>query len=222
MTKKDSQTNKTLLAVIAVLIAGLVYLGLQVHSLQKEVALLSAREYPVQAQLPPQRTTLPRNVTGPQQHGISFEDDWDPFAEIRRIQEEMNRMFRDSFGRGQAQFGLFNEQIPFDLETDIRETESGYIIKMDIPGMEKANINVEVKGQTLLVSGKKDELNEAGDQQRFYKRERNFGYFSRAVPLPADADASAITAEYEKGVLTVKIAKKEGAEKESLQKVDVQ
>jgi len=74
-----------------------------------------------------------------------FDEDWDPFSEMERIQKEMNRMFRDSSSRGFLQGSLkpFTGSF-FDPEVDIRETESHYIVTMDIPGMEKDSINIEV------------------------------------------------------------------------------
>lgn len=143
-----------------------------------------------------------------------FDEDWDSFSEMERIQKEMNRMFRDSFGRGSLQGKLkpFTGSF-FDPEVDIKETESHYIVTMDIPGMEKDSINIEVKGNQLIVSGERERQTEESHLNRFFRKEREFGHFERIIPLPDDAKQEGIDVEYEKGVLTVKIPK-ESKEKE--------
>ena len=218
----EKQNNKVLLIIIAILIVGLIYLGMQVSSLKNEVAKLSSEEKTTSSLSLP-GIISPFKGLSKQRPWDSFDDDWDPFAEIDRIQKEMNRMFRDSFGRGQSKFGLFSKHRPFDLNTDVRDTKSHYIVQMDIPGMDKADISVEVKNNVLVVSGERRELKEEDNKKNFFRRERNFGYFTRTVPLPKDADHNTVSAEYKKGVLTVKIGKKKDAEKteEDIIKINV-
>jgi len=206
----QNQTNRILVGIIGVLLIGLTYLGVQVNGLNKKVSRMTSVESQYSRlntpKVSPHRGFISKHKFDP------FIDDWDPFSEIDRIQKEMNRMFRDSFGRGRNQFSLFNKQQPFDLETDMRETKSHYIVKMDIPGMDKSNINIEVKGNVLVVSGERNEFNEQNNKNNFFRRERSFGYFSRTVPLPDGVDENSISAEYKKGVLTIKIAKKDNVD----------
>ena len=110
---------------------------------------------------------------------------------------------------------------------DCCETESAYLLMFDIPGVDPAAVDLEVKGQLLTLSGvnpvvpdldgisNKDAIREALDTTRqrssdvnvFNKAERAVGKFSRTITLPADADCEAIVAESYHGVLTITVAK---------------
>ena len=149
--------------------------------------------------------------------GSFFEEEWDPFKEMGRIQKQINNLFQSSFGKGmvQGRISPFAKNSVFDPQIDIKESRNSYIITMDIPGMEKNNINIEVKNGVLIVSGERKSDIEEKQKDRFYRRERSFGYFSRSIPLPGDAKTDGIAADYKKGVLVIKIAKKEDKEKSS-------
>jgi len=132
---------------------------------------------------------------------------WEPFSEMNRIQEEMNSMFQGSFSRGFGS-GKFGFSGLFNPDEDIHETDNQYVIKLDLPGMEKSNINVEIQGNQMVISGEKKNSMETDDKaNRYYKKERSVGYFSRSVSLPENADKNNIHTEYKNGVLTVKINK---------------
>ncbi|MBN1521609.1 MAG: Hsp20/alpha crystallin family protein [Candidatus Aureabacteria bacterium] len=145
-----------------------------------------------------------------------FSKEWDPFEEMERIQKEMNRMFRNSFGRGllQKKPALFIQEHYFDPDIDIRDDKTHYIITMDIPGMDKDKINIEIKNRHLIVSGERKSETEEKSKGSFYRKERSFGSFSRTIPLPEDASSKEISAEYKKGVLTIKIPKQEEKKEE--------
>lgn len=132
---------------------------------------------------------------------------WDPFAEMDRIQTEMNRLFQDSFFRGLGPRG-FDQKTLLNPDLDIRETDTGYIAQLDLPGMNKADIDIEVKGQQVIISGeKKQESIEENEANNYYRKERSFGSFTRIFPLPENSDRASIDAKYEDGVLTINIAK---------------
>jgi HSP20 family protein len=144
---------------------------------------------------------------------------WDPFFEMNRIQDEMNDMFHESFFRGAGQNDFGGLVSP---DADIHETDNQYVVKLDIPGMEKTNIDIETKGDQLVISGEKQSSAESDDQaNHYYKKERSIGYFSRAILLPEDADKNNINAEYNNGVLTVKIAKSETSKALTNKKIKV-
>ncbi|MCD4779009.1 MAG: Hsp20/alpha crystallin family protein [Candidatus Omnitrophica bacterium] len=149
----------------------------------------------------------------------SQSNQWDPFKEMDRLQKEMNRMFKDSFWRG-AGLSNFERGHVFDLDADIKEKKDAYIIKLDIPGMDKSDINIELQDHNLIISGEKSGDVEENKENEFYKRERSFGYFSRAIPLPQNASDKNIQVDYKKGVLTIKIPK-ESDRKESIAKKQI-
>lgn len=211
---EEKKTNKLLITIIILLIAGMGFLGVQVNKLKGEIVQLkSAPKVSVitsQAQSGnPAKMSHSRGNSYRQLPPMR--DEWDPFAEMEEIQKQMNRMFSDSFGRGfiSPQFGMFDKSLAYDLQTDVQETKTHYIIKMDVPGMDKSNINVEVKNNMLMVSGQRDESSEENQGNKMFRKERSFGYFSRTVPLPTDANGTAITADYNNGVLTVKVPRTE-------------
>jgi HSP20 family molecular chaperone IbpA len=98
----------------------------------------------------------------------------------------------------------------FSLRMDTEETDKAYIYKLDMPGMEKDAINVEVKDNVLSISGERKEQVEEEKDGQTVKREIVYGSFTRAVTLPGNADADKITSKYDNGVLTITVPKKEG------------
>ena len=148
---------------------------------------------------------------------------WEPFREMERIQHQMNRLFRDSFEKavreGSANFP--ESKNFFEPEVDVRQTDAAYIVQMDIPGLNKEQISIKIRDNALTVSGeRKREVSEQG-KGGVVKEEREFGYFSRSIPLPQDARQGDIKAGYDKGVLVVTIPKAAGNNEQAKQPVDV-
>ncbi|OPX28056.1 MAG: hypothetical protein B1H08_06640 [Candidatus Omnitrophica bacterium 4484_171] len=145
--------------------------------------------------------------------GPAFDKNWDPFKEMEKMQALMNKMFRESIFRIKRYGGLsLKENEPFFIpDLDIRDLGNNYMVKIDIPGMDKSKINVEVKGNQLIVSGERKEQSEENinrGNSLFYKRERSFGEFYRSITLPPDAGNKGISADYKRGVLTITIPKR--------------
>ena len=87
---------------------------------------------------------------------------------------------------------------------DIEETDDSYIIELDLPGLDKSDINTEIAGRRLIVSGVRKEKERAGVLRR---RSRPVGEFRYEIVLPGKIDADRVTAKFEDGVLTVEVAK---------------
>lgn len=119
-------------------------------------------------------------------------DPWDPLVQMQVMERRMGQMLKDNM-------------VDFNPREDIKQTPDAYIISLDIPGMDKDNINVEVKKGMLIVSG--DRTSEVKEDQpnKVYRQERSFGHFYRALDLPEDVKADAIDAQYSNGVLTIKV-----------------
>lgn len=99
---------------------------------------------------------------------------------------------------------------------DIGEEENSYLIRAEVPGMGKDDINVEVKENTLTISGeRKDEKEEKG--LKFHRRERVYGRFERSFYLPNNVDTGKIMANFKDGVLELTIPKKEEAQAKKIQ-----
>lgn len=93
---------------------------------------------------------------------------------------------------------------------DIIESDAGYQLQFDVPGISASEVSVEVDQGVLRVQGQRQRAGSEGQTPRF--KERVFGQFNRAFKLPEDADPNAIVARYERGVLIVEIARKATAQ----------
>jgi HSP20 family protein len=90
---------------------------------------------------------------------------------------------------------------------DIYDTGNGYVLKMEVPGFSKEDVNIEFKDNILSVSGERKETDRADD--KYHLAERYSGKFQRAFRLPKDVDAQKINASMKDGVLELKVAKPE-------------
>ncbi|HEY0673906.1 MAG TPA: Hsp20/alpha crystallin family protein [Longimicrobiales bacterium] len=142
-----------------------------------------------------------------------------PFSTMRRLMEDMDRMFSGFGTSGRSLFaepwyGESNLEQSFwapQVETFRRGDE--LVVRADLPGMNKENVNVEFEDDTLIISGERqDEYQEERDD--FYRTERSYGRFYRAIPLPEGVDADRGKAEFKDGVLEVSMpAPREAARK---------
>jgi len=100
----------------------------------------------------------------------------------------------------------WHERPEFSPAIDISETEKEIIVKVELPGIDRKDVEISLSGATLKISGeKKDEKKEEG--QHFLKVGRSFGRFAISLPLPCRVEEKEIKAEYKDGILSVKIPK---------------
>lgn len=117
------------------------------------------------------------------------------------------RFFQEPWAALTEAFGPGRSWVP---SVDVLDSEKEVTVRAEIPGLGLEDVEVTLSGHTLFLRGrKKEEREERG--QAYYRAERRYGSFQRAIPLPAGADPDKVTAEYDKGVLTVRIAKSEEA-----------
>jgi len=132
---------------------------------------------------------------------------WDPARELDTFQSDMNRLFDSFFGRRDASTpnGYGRRWIP---PMDLVETDEDLVLRADLPGLDRDDIEIEVKDNVLTVSGeRKAEHEDKGEG--FYRVERAFGRFSRSLDLPQGIDASRVSAGFNQGVLEVRVPKPE-------------
>jgi HSP20 family protein len=103
-------------------------------------------------------------------------------------------------------------------ETDVVETEREIRVQVEMPGLKRDNIEVDVENNVLTIRGEKREERTEGQEGRYHLAERRWGTFARSFVLPRDVDADNIQASFEDGVLTVTIPKSEKARR---RKIDV-
>lgn len=111
--------------------------------------------------------------------------------------------FFSNFGR--SFFNNWNEMK--SLKSDIKETDKEYVVKIDMPGVDKKDIALNFKDDVLTVDAKRDSFDDESDQKgNIIASERDYGTYSRSYRLP-QVDSKAISAKYEDGVLTVTLPK---------------
>ena len=88
---------------------------------------------------------------------------------------------------------------------DLAETEDAYVLRADLPGLDPAEVAIELQDRVLTIAGERTAEKEIG----YHRVERAFGAFRRSLTLPEGVDADAITASFEQGVLTVRVPKPE-------------
>jgi HSP20 family protein len=145
---------------------------------------------------------------------------WTVWDELRRMQEEMDRLFDLNVQNvplitsGNNQ--LMNYSAPL---SDVIEKENEIVYIIDIPGVEKKDIELEVIGNKLEIkTEKKEEIKR--EAEGYLRYERSYNGFRRSFILPENADSSQIEATYKNGVLEITVKKKLGAKKEK-QKITV-
>lgn len=136
----------------------------------------------------------------------------DPFREFAAMQDRMNRLFGNVYLRDEDT-SLRGAWMP---AVDIFETEHhDLVLKAELPGMTREDIEVTVENSTLVLKGEKKFEKEVKEEN--YRRiERTYGTFHRSFTLPTTVDASKVTAEYKHGVLTVTLPFKEEAKPRSI------
>jgi HSP20 family protein len=134
-------------------------------------------------------------------------------GELGRLRDEMERMI-DRFLIDPSLLGTIEPKgsriegwIP---PLDVSETDTEVTVRAEIPGIPAKDIDVSVSGNTLSISGEKEEKFESRGED-FCQCERRFGAFRRVVELPDGIDADKITAESDNGVVTIHLAKQPGA-----------
>jgi HSP20 family protein len=133
--------------------------------------------------------------------GSQAEGRWDPFAEFEDLYTQMGRLMDSAFG-GMWQ-PLAQAWAPL---ADLSETDDAYVAQVELPGVRKDDIDIEVTGQELAITG---EYKDTGGQGRALRRGRRTGRFEYRVTLPGGADPDKITAQLADGVLTVTVPKTE-------------
>jgi HSP20 family protein len=134
---------------------------------------------------------------------------WDPFQEMQRMQDHMNSMFGDAFGRfsRSPKFDNLFDSGSFTPEIDIKDEGDYLIVKIDLPGADNNNVNITCTNQELKISGKIEQLQEDRKRTGLLRRERRSGHFSRTITLPVPVEADKMETEIDKGIVTIKIPK---------------
>src|SRR5690349_11992912 len=132
---------------------------------------------------------------------------WDPFRELNQITDRMNRLFQDTYGTNQGRSEESLAQMNFVPPVDIYEDEHNVTLKLEVPGIDQKDIDVRLENNTLVVRGER-KFEKDEKEENFHRIERRYGSFYRAFTLPNTVDSENVNANYDNGVLTIKLAKK--------------
>lgn len=141
-----------------------------------------------------------------------FSDDWQPFAEMARMREQMDSLFEDSFSRFRSMPG-FDEQwlstgATLSGDAAVTEEDGNFVVTMDLPGADEATLNIELEDNVLSVSGQREEIKEErNDQDAVIRQSRSTSSFQRSFSLPGDVNAADMKSDYKNGVLTITVPK---------------
>jgi len=132
---------------------------------------------------------------------------WNPSSDLYSVRDRFNRLFEDFFypvGRGDRDTGLWD----WNPVADIFDKDDHFVIKAELPGVDKKDIAIDMKDGVLTLKGERSYNNEVSED-KYYRKERSYGQFERSFTLPVDVDADKIKAEYKDGVLTIEVPKPE-------------
>ena len=136
---------------------------------------------------------------------------WEPMREIEHLQRRMNRLFERMFPNGDGGVSALN----FIPSAEMEETADAIRLRLEIPGLESKDLNVEVTEQSVSISG--DRKSETTTEEKgIVRSEFRYGKFERLIPLPAHVQNDKAQAEYKNGILTLTIPKVEGEKKKSV------
>lgn len=133
---------------------------------------------------------------------------YDPFRELRSLQNEVNRLFSSSFSRGNDDSDLMRGA--WSPQVDIFENKNEIVLEAELPGMKPEDVNISIENNILTIRGeRKFEKKNEGDD--FHRVERSYGSFTRSFTLPPTISSENANAQFENGVLRLSLAKREEA-----------
>jgi HSP20 family protein len=131
---------------------------------------------------------------------------YDPFREMRSLQDEVNRLFTSSFSRGDNDLmrGAWSPSV------DIFENQNEIVLEAELPGMKPEDVNISIENNVLTIHGER-KFEKKDENDNFHRVERSYGSFTRSFTLPPTVKSENANAEFENGVLRLTLAKREEA-----------
>lgn len=137
----------------------------------------------------------------------------DPFRELMDLQRGINQLFDSSVGRSSNEGVALNTWTP---SVDIFEDENSFIIKLELPEVNREDVKVNLHENTLSITGERRLENEE-KRDSYHRVERSYGQFYRSFTLPPNVNAEAINAQFKDGMLRLSIPKKEEAKPKQIE-----
>lgn len=152
------------------------------------------------------------------------------FTPVDQLHNEIDRIFGDFFGGFFSPWSAFTGMAPRSGEKnpemlipqmDVAVSDKEYKATVELPGVPQDQVSIEVRDNMIIVEGeKKNEVEDKDEKKGYYRMERSYGSFRRALTLPEDAQVDKITATHKDGVLCIEIPRKE-PEKPASRKIEI-
>jgi len=143
---------------------------------------------------------------------------WDPFKDMEKEMQELTDRFGRMLSRSPSRSGGTREALTvadWSPSVDISETDAEYLVKAEIPEVDKKDVKVTVQDGVLAIQGeRRHEAEEKG--KRFHRVERSYGSFMRTFELPEGVDDGKVKAEFKEGMLLVHLPKTEKAKSKAI------
>jgi HSP20 family protein len=136
---------------------------------------------------------------------------YEPFSELEQVNERMRRLLEQTLGGFGAPSSSGAGWSPF---VDIEETDEAYVIEAELPGVKREDVNIELVGNEVTITG---ELKERERKGLLRRQTRRVGRFDYRVTLPDQVDRDKIDADLKEGVLTVRVPKAERAQRRRIE-----
>ena len=139
---------------------------------------------------------------------------WDPFRDLAQLQDRINRIFEDRMTReGRTEPASTRTWAPL---VDIYEDESELVVRAEIPGVKREDINIQVTNDELVISGER-KFEEDGGKRNYMRLERPYGPFQRSFSIGLPVKTTEVKASYKDGVLEVTVPKAEETKPKQVQ-----
>jgi HSP20 family protein len=145
---------------------------------------------------------------------------WRPFADLTRWERDMERMMDEFFDRRMRHWWperwFRSEDMLINAPlVDVFQEQDDIVVKADLPGVDKDNLDIQLTDHTLTIKGEKRKEDEI-KEEHYYRTERSYGTFMRSVQLPMDVQTDKVKAAFKNGVLEVRLPKTEEAKNKEI------
>ena len=130
--------------------------------------------------------------------------EWDPFAVVEHLQNQINRAFNSSLAEWPTTAG-WGTAFP---AADVYQDKDNVIVTAEVPGLAEKDVDLSITGNTLTLKGEKKHESEVKEES-YHRVERSYGSFQRVIELPVEVNAEKAKAKLTNGVLTVTLPKSE-------------
>jgi HSP20 family protein len=139
---------------------------------------------------------------------------YDPFRDLRSLQEEVNRLFSSNMGRFYGDEGIARGA--WNPSVDIYENKDQIILEAELPGMNREDFDLSIENNVLTLRGER-RFEKKDDNDNYHRVERSYGSFTRSFTLPQTVSSEGAQAEYKNGVLRVSLPKREEVKARKIQ-----